>query len=54
VASLTGAFVLVVLLPLHSIKVAGKAVRRLLTTGTFRSTDAGKFEMFQEFVTESF
>jgi hypothetical protein len=42
------------LLPLHSLTFAGKAARRFLRTGTFRSMDAGKSEMFQEFVTEPF
>ena len=53
-AAVTGALVVAVLLPLHAITVAGKAARRLLTTGTFRTTDADKFEVYPEFVTEPF
>jgi hypothetical protein len=54
VAAVTGALVVAVLLPLHAITVAGKAARRFLTTGTFRTTDADKFEVYPEFVSEPF
>jgi hypothetical protein len=54
VAAVTGALVVAVLLPLHVITVAGKAARRFLITGTFRTTDADKFEVYPEFVTEPF
>jgi hypothetical protein len=54
VAAVTGALVVAALLPLHAITVAGKAARRFLTTGTFRTTDADKFEVYPEFVSEPF
>ena len=53
-AAVTGVLVFAVLLPLHAITVAGKATRRFLTTSTFRTTGADKFEVYQEFVSEPF
>jgi hypothetical protein len=53
-AGVTGAIALAVLLPVHAITIAGKSAQRFLTTGTFRTTDADKFEVYPEFVTEPF